>query len=87
MNDEANIRQTLIDAFYMIRVASVLSHPVVPAGSEKTCDYLNVDPDRFFSWDCIFDDLYDLVDDREHHKLKFLKEKEDFYVKHPSQFK
>ena len=87
MNDEANIKQTLIDAFYMIRVATVLSHPVVPVGTDKTCDYLNVDPDKFFSWDHVFDDLYDLVDDKEHHKLKFLKEKEDFYVKHPSQFK
>lgn len=86
-NDEANIRQILIDAFYMVRVASVLAHPVVPSGTEKTCDYLNVDPDKFFSWDYIFADIYDLVEDKENHKLKLLKEKEDFYTKHPSQFK
>ena len=85
-NDEANIKQTLIDAFYMVRVATVLSHPVVPSGTEKTCEYLNMDPDKFFSWDYIFEDLYGLVDDKENHKLKELKEKEDFYYKHPSQF-
>ena len=86
-NDEANIKQTLIDAFYMVRVATVLSHPVVPSGSEKTCEYLNIDKDKFFSWDHIFETIYDLVDDKENHKLVELKEKEDFYYKHPSQFK
>ena len=86
-NDEANIKQTLIDAFYMVRVATVLSHPVVPKGCEKTCDYLNIDQDKFFTWDNIFKDIYELVEDKENHKLKELKEKEDFYVKHPSQFR
>ena len=86
-NDEANIKQTLIDAFYMVRVATVLSHPVVPSGSEKTCEYLNIDKDKFFNWDHIFETIYDLVDDKENHKLVELKEKEDFYYKHPSQFK
>ena len=85
--DEANIKQVLIDAFYMVKVATVLSHPVVPSGCEKTCEYLNVDPDKFFSWDHIFDDIYELVEDKENHQLKELKEKEDFYLKHPSQFK
>ena len=85
--DEANMKQTLVDAFYMLKVAAVLSHPVVPSGCEKICDYLNVDPEKFFSWDNIFGDLYDLVEDKEDHSLKELKEKEDFYVKHPSQFR
>ena len=86
-NNEETIKQTLVDAFYMIRVATVLSHPIGPDGCEKTADYMNIDPDKFFSWDNIFKDNYELVDDPEHHKLKELKEKEDFYVKHPSQFK
>ena len=86
-SNEETIKQSLIDAFYMIRVATVLSHPVVPEGTEKTVDYLNIDKDKFFSWDNIFKDIYELVDDKENHKLKELKEKEDFYYKHPSQFK
>ena len=85
-NDEANIKQNLIDSFFRIKVATVLSHPVVPTGTEKTCEYLNVDSDAFFSWDNIFKGLYELVSDPENHKLKELKEKEDFYYKHPSQF-
>ena len=42
---------------------------------------------KFFNWDNIFKDLYELVEDKENHQLKELKEKEDFYYKHPSQFK
>jgi len=86
-NDEANIKQTLIDAFYMVKVATVLSHPVVPSGCEKAAEYLNVDKDKFFSWDNIFADIYDLIEDKQNHQLKELKEHEDFFVKHPSQFK
>ena len=71
----------------MVRVATVLSHPVVPSGSEKTCDYLNIDQKEFFSWDNIFKGIYELVDDKENHSFKQLKEHEDFYVKHPSQFR
>ena len=85
-NDVDNIKQTLIDAFYMVKVATTLSHPVVPTGSEKTCEYLCVDLDKFFSWENIFKDIYELVDQPQNHKLKTLKEKEDFYYKHPSQF-
>ncbi len=32
-------------------------------------------------------DIYELLDDKHNHQLKELKEKEDFYYKHPSQFK
>ena len=46
LNAENIYKQTLIDAFYMVRVASVLSHPVVPTGTEKTCEYLNIDKDN-----------------------------------------
>ena len=85
-NDETNIKQTLIDSFYMAKVATVLSHPIVPFGSEKTCEYLNVDKDKFFSWDNIFDGIYEIIDDKENHQLKQLNQHEDFYTKHPSQF-
>ena len=86
-NNEETIKQTLIDAFYMVKVATVLSHPVVPSGAEKTCSYLNVEADKFFTWDNIFKDLYEIIPDPENHKLVELKEREDFYTKHPSQFK
>ena len=86
-NDDQDLRrQTLIDCFHMVRVATVLSHPVVPSGCEKTAEYLRVN-DQFFSWDHIFEDIYYFCDDRQDHKLQELKEKEDFYSKHPSQFR
>jgi len=84
-NNEELRRQTLIDAFHMVRVACVLSHPVVPKGCEKTLDYLNLD-ERFWSWDHIFEDIYYFMDDRENHTIKNLEAKEDFFEKHPSQF-
>ena len=86
-NDEQLRKQTLIDCFYMLRVATVLSHPIMPTGCEKTVDYLNVDKEKFFNWDYIFEDIYFFMDDKQDHKIKQLAEKEDFYVKHPSQFK
>ena len=86
-NNEETIKQTLIDAFYMVRIATVLSHPVVPSGAEKTCDYLKINQESFFNWDNIFKDIYELIDDKQNHKLQELKEHEDFYTKHPSQFK
>lgn len=83
--DEVLRKQTVVDAFYMVRVATVLSHPVVPMGAEKTVDYMNFKED-FFSWEHIFEDNYFFMENQENHKLKELKEKEDFYAKHPSQF-
>ena len=85
-NNEELRRQTLIDCFYMVKVATVLSHPVVPSGCEKTAEYLNVDADKFFSWDHIFEDIFALEGETADHQIKELKEKEDFFAKHPSQF-
>ncbi|MDO4377900.1 MAG: class I tRNA ligase family protein [Erysipelotrichia bacterium] len=86
-NDEQLRKQTLIDCFYMLRVATVLSHPIMPSGCEKTVEYLRVNKEKFFNWDYIFEDLYYFIDDdKQNHSLKQLAEKEDFYVKHPSQF-
>ncbi len=86
-NDEQLRKQTLIDCFYMLRVATVLSHPIMPSGCEKTAEYLRVNKEKFFNWDYIFEDLYYFIDDdKQNHSLKQLAEKEDFYVKHPSQF-
>ncbi len=79
-------KQTIIDAFYMVRVATLLSHPIVPAGTEKTAEYLRVN-DKFFNWDYCFEDLYFFFDDdKANHAIVELKEKEDFFSKHPSQF-
>ncbi len=82
--DEENILQALTDGFHMVKTAAILSHPVVPSGCEKICEYLNIDKDTFFNWDNIFKQLNELTEGN--HELKELKEKEDFFYKHPSQF-
>ncbi|MBR0473816.1 MAG: class I tRNA ligase family protein [Erysipelotrichaceae bacterium] len=78
--------QTLINAFHMVRVACLLSHPVVPAGCEKTMEYLNIG-EEVWSWDHAFEDIYYFLEDKENHRIKTLEAKEDFFEKHPSQFK
>ncbi|MGI6607672.1 MAG: class I tRNA ligase family protein [Erysipelotrichaceae bacterium] len=85
--DDKLKKQTLIDAFHMVRVATVLSHPICPEGTEKTVEYLGFDKEEFFSWDNIFEDNYFFMKDKENHKITELKEREDFYIKHPSQFR
>lgn len=85
-NDDALRRQTLVDAFYMVRVSVLLSHPVVPSGCEKTVDYLNMDPGQFFSWDHVFEDLYYFCSDPQDHPLKTLAPREDFFAKPASQY-
>lgn len=86
-NDNDNdLKQLIVNTLYMVRVATVLLHPVAPVGSEFVADYLQVDKEKFFDWKYIFDDFYAFVNDKEHHKLKTLYEKEDFFKKHPSQF-
>lgn len=48
-------RQVLVDSFYLLRIATLLMHPVVPKGTERICDYMNFNFDDFFSWN------YDLI--------------------------
>jgi len=75
-------RQTLIDAFHMLRVCAVLSHPIVPKGCEMLRDYLGFDED-FWDWNRIFDTVYDFM--KIGHKLKFLEPRVDFFERHESQ--
>ena len=78
-------KQTLINAFHMVRVACLLSHPIAFEGTELVYDYLNINA-NFWSWDHAFEDIYFFLDNPASHKLKFLEPKIDFFQKHPSQF-
>jgi methionyl-tRNA synthetase len=80
---EAN-RRTLIDAFHMVRVATVLMHPIAPEGTEMIREYLGLG-EEFWSWDRIFDTLYAFMEDPAAHELKVLPPRTDFFPKHPSQ--
>ncbi len=77
-------KQVLLDSFYVVKIAAALFHPIAPNGCEMVREYLNVD-ERIWSWDYIFSTLYDIIDDFDGHKLKFLEPKVDFFKKHSSQ--
>lgn len=84
-------RQTLIDSFYLLRISTLLMHPIVPRGTEKICEYLQFDPAVFFSWEHDFESMQELCTQEEcraaTHLIKELPPRTDFFEKHPSQFK
>ena len=87
--DEVARRQVLVDSFYLLRVAALLMHPVVPAGCEKICTYLDFEPAAFFSWEGSFRSLDELCDADEQeagrHRVLDLPPRFDFFEKHESQ--
>lgn len=92
LESEAAIRrQVLIDSYYLLRVATLMMHPVVPKGTELICDYLNFDKDAFFSWDYAFASNDELCSGDEiaegRHKVLELPQRFDFFKKHESQYK
>lgn len=84
-------RQVLVDSFYLLRVACLLMHPIVPAGCEKICDYLSFGFDEFFSWNYDFDSNEELCPameiDAGAHRIHELPPRFDFFRKHESQYK
>lgn len=76
--------QTLVDAFHMVRTATVLMHPIAPEGTKMVLDYLNLSED-FWNWDRIFEPVYTFMNNPQEHRLKFLEPRIDFFKKHPSQ--
>jgi len=82
-NDELRL-QVLADTFHMVRTAAILMHPIAPKGTEMIREYLRVG-EELWSWDRIFDPIYDFMENPQEHKLKFLEPRVDFFKKHPSQ--
>ena len=80
-----------MDSFYLLRVATLLMHPIVPAGTEKICDYLSFEFDDFFSWNYDLEDMGELCSageiDEGRHRIRELPPRFDFFEKHPSQYK
>ena len=84
-------RQVLVDSFYLLRMATLLMHPIVPVGCEKICDYLSFDFGDFFSWNYDFDSNDELCPaieiDAGAHRIHELPPRFDFFRKHESQYK
>lgn len=84
-------RQVLVDSFYLLRICTLLMHPIVPEGTEKICDYLNFDMGDFFSWNYDFESMEELCGtcelDARAHRVRDLPPRSDFFRAHQSQFK
>lgn len=89
--DDEKRRQVLVDSFYLLRICTLLMHPIVPTGTEKICDYLNFEFDEFFSWNYDFDSMEELCNggelDAKRHRVRDLPPRTDFFKFHPSQVK
>jgi methionyl-tRNA synthetase len=70
--------QFLVDAFHMLRVSTVLMHPIVPEGTEKIRTQLNL-PEKFWSWEHIFETIYFFMDDPTTHQPEELPPRTDFF--------
>ncbi len=84
-------RQVLLDSFFILRIATLLMHPIVPVGCEQICEHLDFDPAEFFSWNYDFEGNGELCGaaeiDEGYHRVQALAPRFDFFKKHPSQYK
>ena len=69
------MRQALVDAYHELRVATVLC--------ELICEYFDMDPNAFFSWEHIFDTTDELIqalgEKPGEHAVKVLPPRFDFF--------
>ena len=88
--DDNAMTQALVNAFHELRVATILMHGIVPAGCELICEYFDIDPVAFFSWNHIFEStdcfIESLGETAGEHAVKPLPPRFDFFAKHPSQY-
>jgi methionyl-tRNA synthetase len=73
-------KQTVIDAFHMVRTAVVLMHPIAPVGTEKVREQLGVGSE-LWDWNRIFEPLDSLIPDLAEHRFAELPPKADFFEK------
>ena len=80
------MKQNIIDCLHMCKVAMVLLHPIAPDSCEKLAKFLTLN-ENVFSWDKIEQPIYEFVKDKNMFVPEFLEPRQDFFKKHPSQFK
>lgn len=90
-DDNPARRDVLVNAFYLLRVCSILMHPIAPAGTRMIFEYLAlaVDERAFFSWDHIFEGYEPFLSPQDvekgGHSLRELPPRTDFFPRHESQ--
>lgn len=77
-NDNELRKKVLRNVFHMVRVATVLMHPIAPKGAEMICEYLGFGED-FWDWNRIFDTMNNYCVGERDHELKFLEPRVDFF--------
>ena len=89
--DKGNRRQVLADSFYLLRIVTLLMHPIAPFGTELVCEYFELSADEFFSWDFDFAGMDELCTEQEisagAHHVRELPPRFDFFRKHESQLR
>jgi len=78
-----NLSQLLMNTFHVIRVCMTLMHPIAPEGCEKIRKYMRVSED-IWNWTYIFEPLSYFTGEK--HEFEFLQPRQDFFLKHNSQF-
>ena len=83
--DSEKLKSLTANTMQMIFVANTLLHSIAPSGTENVADYIGFDKSKCFSWENIFGSFYDIMLEDRDLKLTTLKEKEDFFARHPWQ--
>ena len=83
---EGEVRdQAMLDAFYMVRIAVVLMHPIAPVGTEKVREQLGLGTE-LWDWAHIFEPLDALMEDPSKHQFEVLPPRADFFEKPACQY-
>ena len=80
-NDAEFRKQLVIDCFYACKVMAILIHPIAPEGCEMFREYLNFG-EELWDWSNILKPVSFYIADIEHHELKYLEPRVDFFKKH-----
>ena len=83
--DQEKLKSLTANTLQMLFVANTLLHPIAPSGTENVADYIGFDKTKCFNWENIFGSFYDVMKQDRNLKLTTLKEKEDFFSRHPWQ--
>ena len=83
--DGEKLKSLTANTLQMLFVANTLLHPIAPSGTENVADYIGLDKTKCFDWKHIFGSFYDVLLEDRALKLTTLKEKEDFFARHPWQ--
>ena len=92
MEDPAARRSVIANAFYLLKAACLMMHPIAPEGTRMVYDYLAVpvQEQEFYSWEHAFDGFEGVLDDADKdcgfHAVTELAPRTDFFKRHPSQF-